>query len=483
MRGRAALRIRATALLSVLLVAGCTGGTGTQHSGASSPRGPDYSAGRSDPVADPVYPKYGNPNLDVLHYDLALACQPGSGALSGTATLTIRVVHAVSTLSLDFSHALTVSAVRLDGRAATASRPGDKLVVASGRMPAGRQVTLAVTYHGVPKLAPMPSHRGDITHVGFQPADDGGWFAFQEPYGAFTWYPVNDQPSDKALYDEQLTVPTGWAAVSNGTLTGRTSHSGHTTFRWHSHDPMASYLATVDIDRYHEVTDTGPHGLPISYWLTAKQTSEMGLLHQLPSMVKKEESWFGPYPFHSLGVVLVDTGTAEETQTMITMGTALSTTESAASDVDLAHELAHQWFGDSVTPTTWQGIWLNEGFATFAQYLYAQSTGASGGPSVFDGLREIDGEERSQYGPPSRYKPTDFEEGNVYDCPALMLDTIRTTLHNDTTVFGLLRAWAQRHKDTNQDRASFTAFVDHYTGHNFTPLINAWLDSPTTPTS
>jgi aminopeptidase N len=470
-------------VVGVVLLAGCT--TGDTDPKPTHAATPDYSAARSAPVADPIYPRYGNPSLDVLHYDLALSYTPGANQLAGTATLRIRIAAAVDRLTLDFSHALAVDKATLDGRDVTPTRSGDKLTAPAGRtLPVDRQVTLAVRYHGVPKTVPIPSSRGDDPTMGLQSTRDGSAYSMQEPYGAFTWYPANDQPSDKALYDEELTVPDGWTAVSNGTLRGHDEKAGRTTFRWHSYDPMASYLVTIAIDRYREIDATGPHGLPITYWVTASRPGATAVLQQLPDMLTRLEGWFGPFPFRSIGVVLVGSDSAMETQTMITMGGPGGTmTATNGYADDLAHELAHQWFGDTVTPRTWQDLWLNEGFAMYAQLLYSASAGHSSAAGTLSDWLNQDTRLRTDYGPPSRYKPDEFAEPNVYLCPALMLNAIRTTLHDDTAFFALLRDWAQQHRDSNQDRASFTEFVNEHTGHDFTALINAWLDSDTTPSA
>jgi aminopeptidase N len=472
--------------VAVALTAGCTGTARPAPSRTPSPpTGTDYRDGRSQPVADPVYPKYGNPDLDVLHYDLALGYQPGSRQLAGTATLRIRVARAVDRLALDLSGALAVDRATLDGRAVTPTRSGDKLVVpAGGTLPVDRTVTLAVRYHGVPKTVPIPSGRGDDPTMGLQGTRDGSAYSMQEPYGAFTWYPVNDQPSDKALYDEELTVPAGWSAVSNGTLAGRTTSGAGSTFHWHSDDPMASYLVTIAIDRYRQITATGPHGLPVTYWVTDGRPGATAVLRGLPSMVSRLEGWFGPFPFRSIGVVLVGSDTAMETQTMITMGGpggTMSAATAAGYADDLAHELAHQWFGDTVTPRTWQDIWLSEGFAMYAQLLYAASVGHGTEAGTLADWRDNDARLRADYGPPAHYEADQFAEPNVYLCPALMLAAIRARLHDDTAFFGLLRDWAQQHRDSNQDRASFTGYVNQHTGRDFTALIDSWLDSPTTP--
>ncbi len=149
-------------------------------------------------------------------------------------------------------------------------------------------------------------------------------------------------------------------------------------------------------------------------------------------------------------------------------------------DADLLHEYAHQWFGDAVTPTTWTDLWLNEGFADYAQYLY---TNGKQGISQADWerrFRPYDADLRSRLGPPGKPRADSFAESNVYICPALMLEQIRKQI-GDAAFFSLARDWVHQHKGTSQDRATFIAFVNAHTGKDFTALINEWLDSPSTP--
>jgi aminopeptidase N len=302
---------------------------------------PSYTAGRSQPVGDPVYRDFGNPAIDVLHYGLALRWAPSTRMLSGTATLAIRATRAIDGIRLDFARPLRVDQVSVDGKAATATHRGDDLVIGAGqRLARDARVVVAVRYHGRPRSLAAPMVRKDINEVGFNVRSDGSVFALQEPYGALTWYPVNDQPSDEGLYDVALTVPRGWAGVSNGVLRGTSRGGGRVTYHWHAADPMASYLVALGIDRYQKYRATGPHGLPVSYWIRPQDRAwALPLLRKTPQMLAWLEKRFGRYPFASAGVFAIREDTAMETQTMVTLGHVKAE--------DLLHELAHQWFGDS----------------------------------------------------------------------------------------------------------------------------------------
>ncbi|MEU7175957.1 M1 family metallopeptidase [Micromonospora tulbaghiae] len=474
-------------LLGPLLVAGCTTTPAAPAATASastppSPTAPavDYAAwqaGRSTPVADPVYPARGTDALDVLHYDLALEWAPSTTTLTGTATLRIRPVKDAPNLVLDFMP-YQVDSVTLDGATVPGAVAKEKLTV-SAPVVADEPVTLVVTYHGRPKTTPMPSHRKDTEALGLTVTKEGGLWTMQEPFGAFTWYPANDQPSDEALYDIRVTVPAGWSAIAGGTPAGQSG----TTFSYRSTDPVATYLTTLAVGKYQKLTAAGPRGVPLTYWYR-KGTDDKLLpyLKKSPQYLTWLEKKFGPYPFPSGGVVVVDSASGMETQQMITMGRKIENTAARRDrwGSDLLHEYAHQWFGNSVTPTTWRDLWLNEGWAKYIQDLYTKETLKLSEASLDRYLREGDAVLRKKLGPPGRPDPKRFAEGNVYLCPAAMLREIHRTV-GDKAFFALARAWVQEQRNTPQDRASFIAFVNKQTGRDFTALINAWLDSPTTP--
>jgi aminopeptidase N len=431
------------------------------------------------PVADPIYPDYGNPGIDVTHYGLDLSWDPGARKLTGTATLALRAVGALASVSLDFSDAYQVTRSTLDGAAVPADVKGHKLVVAHA-LAQGATATLVVAYTGKPTTVPMPSHRTDIEPLGLTVTKDGSLWTMQEPYGSSTWYPSNDQPSDKALYDIAVTVPAGWSAIASGSpgpVDGGTFHYGSTV-------PVASYLTTLAVGHYDKETATGPHGLPLTYWFpTGTPDGLKKVVRQGPAQLTWLEGHLGAFPFPSTGVLVVPSDSAMETQQMVTLG-ALADSPGFGDqlDADLTHEYAHQWFGDDVTPTTWQDLWLNEGFAEYLQFRYQNERDHVDMDSWAAQMRAADAKLRKQAGPPGHPDPDAFAEGNVYLCPALMLWQITKKIGDDK-FFAMARAWATDNAGGNQDRAGFIAFVDKFTGQDFTSLINSWLDSPTTPAS
>lgn len=434
-------------------------------------------AAYSTPVEDPYYPKTSNPQIDTLHYNLALRWD--RTVLTGTATVIFRAMATTNSLRLDISPQLNVSDVAIDAKAIAYIQTGDNLVMAVIHVAKGSQHTLTIDYSGAPATAPAPSGRGDLRGgLGWSRDPEGNVYTFQEPYGAYTWYPVNDHPSDKALYDVQVTVPRGEVAVFNGTLEGeQPAGPDATTWRWHLDEPAASYLTTIAIGDYSAYHQTMPDGTPATYWLLPQDRQ---LLQTLKSESRRAFTWLesrlGSYPFSTFGVVVVGGQSGMETQSMVT----LSRGALERPDAVLEHEMAHQWFGDAVTPTDWRGLWLNEGWAMYLQQWYEHDTGRYEYAGGITRWRALDNAARARSGPPGDYDPTSFGDVNVYLGPALMLDRIRQRV-GDRRFEELARAWVVEHEYGNVDRAEFVHWLDVKTGQSFSRLVDLWLDAPTTP--
>ncbi|MBN1171360.1 MAG: M1 family metallopeptidase [Micromonosporaceae bacterium] len=437
--------------------------------------------GVSTPVADPVYPGFGNPALDVQHYDLALAWSPAEKTLTAKATLTVRVTRPVEAIVLDFSRAYAVDSATVDGRAAVTDRTADDLIIATGQaIEAETKITILVAYHGRPTPGSFPGTRSDVPAVGAEIGAEGSIHALSQPYGAYTLFPCNDQPSDKALFEVEITAPAGWSGVSSGQLTSTTTLSdGSSVFHWHAAEPLSTYLLAFTVDRLERFTDTGPRGLPVTYWVRADQADRMlPLLRTTPTILAWLERRFGPYPFSSAGVVVLQVEAAMETQTMVSLG---PQTGSYGKRV-LAHELAHQWFGDAVTPDTWRDLWLSEGFATYAEMLYAVDQLGDEEADTVERWHRADRTVRARSGPPGAYDPGRFADSNVYVGPALMLRALRHEL-GAAPFLAMMHDWAQHHRFATTNRQAFTQWLADYTGRDLTGIIARWLDSTTTPPS
>ncbi|CAA9296677.1 MAG: putative metallopeptidase [uncultured Actinomycetospora sp.] len=341
---------------------------------------------------DPYFPYAGNGGYDALQYDLDLRYTPPAdadvlrGRLRGVATITLRATQDLSAFNLDL-RGLRVRSVTVDGEPARWSRVQDderrrwELTVRPAEVLAeGSTATVVVEYGG------ETGRPEDTTGAlyGFVTTADGA-IVVNEPEGAPTWYPVDDDPGDKATYTFRITVPEGKTAVANGLPVGDpVTRGGRTTWTWRASDPMASYLSTASIGDFRLTRDTGPHGLPIINAVDrdvrgeALETTRAALARQ-PEMIRFFERRFGRYPFEAYGAIVDDdsVGYALETQTRPVYS-------GVADESVIAHELAHQWFGNAVSPAQWRHIWLNEGWATYAEWLWAEHRG---GPTARESFR------------------------------------------------------------------------------------------------
>jgi aminopeptidase N len=435
-----------------------------------------YDAAVSRAQEDSVYPDVGDPGVDALHYDLQLSWDPRAETLTATETVLLRARRTADHLQLDLAHQLAVGKVWLDGRRVSFAHPGKDLVVETPVSRGDRHV-LQLTYSGTPEPVVAPTDRGDFETTGWTTTDDGSVWTMQEPYGAYSWYAVNDHPSDKAFYDLTIDAPKSMVGVANGRLESRSTVGDRTVTHWNLPEPAASYLITIAIGHYTETTDTGPHGLPISYWTPSSRPGLVKGLRYTPEAIAYLERKVGPYPFPTLGVLVVPSNSAMETQSMVTLG---MQRYDLSRDV-LVHELAHQWYGDEVTPDDWSDLWMNEGMATYlAEANWTAEHGPRSRTSILRDWSQVAPALRDQYGPPADYAPRSFAEGNAYYIPALMWDTIRQRL-GDTMFWRLAARWPRSHRYTSQDRTSLAAWWSRQSGQHLTPLFQRWLLAPREP--
>ncbi|MFD7935105.1 M1 family metallopeptidase [Streptomyces sp. NPDC059755] len=431
--------------------------------GPATAAGPAGTAG----VGDPYFPLAGNGGYHVSHYDLTLRYDPGSRHLDGTAVLTARATRRLTRFDLDFQ-GLKVTGLTVDHVKAAHRRDGQELVVTPRRaLREGERFQVTVTYNGTP--GPVTDPDGSLD--GWIPTDDGAFVA-GEPQGAMTWFPANNHPLDKSSYDFTITVPEDRAAVANGVLLGRRTTHGRTTFRWRQTEPMAAYLATATVGKFQVKQYTTRDGLKVYDAVDPREAAAAApVVEQLPSVLEWESGLFGPYPFRAAGSIVdhaPDVGYALETQSRPVYDRApdLST---------LVHESAHQWFGDSVSLTSWKDIWLNEGFATYTEWLYAEQHGGSTAQKTFDAL----------YARPATdglwaFPPGDPGSGaNIFGTPvyargAMTLHALRTTV-GDRAFFRVLRAWAAAHRYGHGTTAQFERFAERESGQDLGALFRSWL--------
>lgn len=460
--------MRLCAATAVLVVAPTVMAAGPATGAA--PRSVAGAAG----VGDEYFPLAGNGGYDVRHYDLALSyvpTGPTTGQLDGVATIEARTTEALDSFNLDF-RGFEITSLTVDGEPAEFSRDGQELTIDPAKvLLRNRKFTVVVEYAGATT----------------QPVDDGGalygWVSFEdgsfvanEPEGASTWYPANDHPTDKAAYDFRVTVPDGKTAVANGFLVDMTSEGGSTTYTWHAPEQMASYLSTASVGDY-DLREYEAGGVPIidavdrDLPATADDT-----LARTGEMIDFFEEQYARYPFGSFGAIIDDNEEPDyalETQTRpIYAG--------PPSESTVAHELSHQWFGNSVSPARWKDIWLNEGWATYSQWLWADYTGAETIDAAF--ARNYARAATSGFWQVVVADPgvENLFASAVYNRGAMTLYQLRETI-GERDFDRLITRWLRLYKDGVATTEDFVEVAERVSGQQLDAFFDAWVYSTGKP--
>lgn len=432
-------------------------------------------------LGDVYYPGLGNGGYDVLHYTLDLVIDVETNTVTAAATLEMTATQDLSAFNLDFV-GLEIVSIQVNSADATYTRDGRELTITpAAPLADGTPFTTRVTYTGQPQpVQPeaIPFSMGWNNY-------GRGIYAANEPSGAAGWFPANDHPLDKATYTFRLTVPQPFVAAANGVLVETTPNDDNTTtYVWEASDPMATYLATVQVAEFIEQRETLANGLVIrNYFPVELAEPAQQVFARQGEMLTYFETVFGPYPFAVYGSVVSPTMIpfALETQTLSMYGSSILFGGSAAESV-IAHELAHQWFGNSVSPAQWQDIWLNEGFATYAQWLWAEH--AYGVAARDEMIRREYDVAASPFvlrgvtlGEPARNNL--FDRG-VYVRGGLTLHALRLEL-GDETFFAVLRTYTATFDDSAATTADFIATAERVSGADLTAFFDAWVYSAPLP--
>jgi aminopeptidase N len=407
----------------------------------------------ADGIGDSYYRQLGNGGYDVQHYTLELSVDPISNTLSGNCTIEAQATQPLSAFNLDFS-GLTIERITVNGKAANYHRNDRELTISPARPIRGGNVfTVTITYSGSPGLSPA---LGTWWSSGWYHNNDNEVFVSSEIAGSANWYPVNDHPLDKASYTFLITVPKPFVVAATGLLQQELDNGDTVTYVWEAEEPMASYVAAVNIAEY--VIETIP------------EASKAGI-DQLADMLAFFSERFGPYPFEAYGIVIVDfpeSPAAMETQTL----SQHDKDESSLSEYIIAHELAHQWFGDSVSLENWQDIWLKEGAATYAGWMW---TTHKGGADALDAkVRRVYPLEAFSPNPLSSPSPTDLYSNIIYNRGALTFHALRLRVGNEV-FFQILQTYTERFRYGNASTADFIVVAEEVSGQDLGEFFDAWL--------
>jgi aminopeptidase N len=456
---------------------------------------PDPAAGFSPGapgIGDRYYPLDGNGGYDVQSYDLDLAYDPATDVLSGTATVVATALQDLTSFDLDFK-GLDTSALTVDGvDAGHVQLGGELLVLPATPVGVGTTFTTTVTYSGVPQTV------DDAFGIsGFIHTDDGAVVAGQ-PEGAATWFPVNDHPRDAATYDLTISVPEGLQAVSNGLPGEVMTADGWTTSAWSARDPMASYLLTLAIGEfdvstrqvggltYLDAVDPDLDAVPAGddpAGPTLGSVARASLARQ-PEIVEFLSGQFGDYPFETVGGIVDDSfdlGFALETQTR-PVYSPLFFGDQVGGDSVIVHELAHQWFGDDVRLASWEHIWLNEGFATYAEWLWSEHEGLGSPAEIFDSYAAIPADDPFWSVPIGDPGTDALFDGAVYGRGAMTLQALRVEV-GEVAFQEILRSWFERQQGRAVTTPQFVDLAEEVSGEDLTAFFDEWLFTPAKPAS
>jgi aminopeptidase N len=423
-------------------------------------------------LGDPLYPLLGNGGYDVEDYDIALDVDVEGNLISGTVTIDATATQDLSAFNLDLT-GLTVDEVAVDSEPAAFGREQGELTITPAQpLAADDEFIVEVRYHGSPELihdpcAPIP--------LGWQP-QTGGSFVVSEPSGAMNWYPANNHPGDKATYTLRITVPQPYEVAANGVLSETVQADGGATYVWRVDQPMASYLATVQIGDYDVATSTTASGIAIrNYFPSGTPAGVQASFAGTPAMIEFIEDLIAPYPFDAYGVVLLTepAGWALETQTLSTFGS-----NGSPDPATVMHELAHSWFGNSVSPATWQDVWLNEGFATYFEALWLDHTGQHPIDKAMAATYEMIAQAGA--GPPASPEVEELFGLAVYYRGAYALHALRQAV-GDETFFHILREYYRRHEGGNASTADFIAVAGEIGGETASVVLHPWLYDDAVP--
>ncbi|MGY4857852.1 M1 family metallopeptidase [Cryobacterium sp. AP23] len=427
-------------------------------------------------AGDPYLPASGNGGYSVDHYDLNLDYRVATNRLTATAVIRARALTRLDRFSLDLA-GLTVEKVTVAGVAPAKTVHSARKLTLTLAVPlaAGETFEVSVRYRGAPR--PVRSHWGE---VGWEELTDGVLVAGQ-PSGAPSWFPCNDHPSDKATFRIQVTCEAPYTVVSNGPVVARSTRSGRTSWTFDVAEPMAAYLASVQIGRYrrHDIA-----AAPVAHSLFFPPTLSRQVavdFARLGDMIAVFSQAFGPYPFPAYSVIVTDDDLEIPLEAH---GIAVFGRNHVdglhGSDRLIAHELAHQWFGNSLTLSRWADIWLHEGFACYSEWIWSEASGGlSAHANALLHRAELDTLPKNLVvGDPG---PQAMFDDRVYKRGALALHAVRQAI-GDEAFFTALRAYTRTHRHGNVTPEDLLGCFDAASGTRVADKIVArWVSSKSLP--
>ncbi len=417
--------------------------------------------------------EYISPNqykIDILHYDLEIDLFPEKKFLKGIASITGVVKEpGVDRIDLNFYDNLKIKELSLNNKIAEYENKETRLTVfTDGEIQ--DTFILRIEYEGTPKRAGLSAFVfGEI---------DGQSLVYNlnEPSYASTWFPCNDMPSDKVLLDIKITNDSSQTSVSNGILINKYLDNNRMTYHWKTVYPISTYLICLYSSRYFSFEDkyisASGDTMPIHYYVLAKHVKEAEVdFKATPKMIEVFSKTFGEYPFikekYGIAEFLWQMG-AMEHQTITGIGSNFVSGKNYFEDV-YVHELAHHWWGNAVGPATWKDIWLNEGFATYSEAIYAEA---------ISGKSALQSTMLSKYA--DDFTGTLYDPGKnlfsskVYDKGAWVLHMLRWEL-GDSVFFKILREYFEAYKYKSATTLDFISVCEQVSKKDLKKFFDQWV--------
>jgi hypothetical protein len=412
--------------------------------------------------------------FDVQKYVITLNINDSTRFIQGDVLATVLAEELLSSITYELS-TLSVSSVLVNGQAASFTHNGGLLNIAVD-VAAGQTFTTQVFYSGVPTLSPNLYQIGMIF-------GSNSVFTISDPDAGRYWWPSYDHPWDKAVVDLHITMRSDWKVAANGLRSNIVNNgNGTSTTTWLGSNPMTTYLVCLTAGPYVEINQTVPdmNNLPIQNFVMQSQyNNAMVDFQRVPEMISYFSQLFGPYPFEKYGHATVNMSTfaAMEHQTMTTLGNSLIT-GNGTHEVTIAHELAHQWYGNGVSFLDFKDVWLSEGFATYSEHLWTDKRFGweSAVAYINSSYHQYYNSWEASIGPQTIYNPSfyNYFSPPSYEKSASVLHMLRLKI-GDANFFQLLRQWFTTYNGGNAVTAEFEAMAEQISGMDLTQFFNQWI--------
>jgi aminopeptidase N len=415
-------------------------------------------------------------NYDVHYYGIDIKLDFAKTYISGSTTLGIKSQTDMLSILIDLSAALKIDAINYNGTKAAFSRIGDQIRIEK-TLKKDSLAIIEVIYQGVPKSASASFKSIDFsTHGNNAPVIA----TLSEPFGASVWFACKNQLGDKADSAKiNITAPASFVSVSNGILKEvKTNTDGTKTYKWVSQYPIAHYLLSIASSNYqnYDLVYTGLDGtkMPLPNYIYPEKLNDANktLINSTIDMLKHFSNLFGEYPFikEKYGHAMFNYGGGMEHQTCSSMNN--------FDTYLVAHELAHQWFGNKITCASWEDIWLNEGFATYAEALWIEKTEGRKGYESY--MNYIFGQAKKAAGSIFVQNPTNeneiFNSDRTYNKGAAILHMLRGII-GDEAFFKALKTYITEPSLVHgfAKTKDFVAIVEKVSGKNFKTFFDQWI--------